>query len=367
MDNTPDSALICATDAAATAAIGARLADEQLIAIDTEFVRESTYFARLCLVQIASADFAACVDCLADVDQQSLTDLLTGNEQCWVAHSARQDLEVIWQSIGRMPARLIDTQIAASLAGYPPQIGLQSLLAETLDVNLGKQFTRLDWSRRPLPVEALHYAIDDVRHLIAMWRRLEQRLHELGRTHWLEEECATLLSVPPETDTTTIWSRLKSVQPLPAEQQRAAFALVEWRERRARAANRPRRWILADDALVRIARAMPGNVAELAAVPDLGRHLPERSGPAIIAAIAEFSEADFRERVTASAPSEPPDRQRVKALKTQLLAHAQALGVHPEVLATRRDIERIARGESPWPPGSWRTHELAELLASSSA
>ncbi len=365
MDPTPTSALICATDADAAAAIRARMADEPLIAIDTEFVRESTYFAQLCLVQIASADFAACVDCLADVDPQSLTALLTGDGQCWVAHSARQDLEVIWQSIGRMPARLIDTQIAASLAGYPPQIGLQSLLAETLNVNLDKQFTRLDWSRRPLPEDALHYAIDDVRYLIPMWQQLEQKLHELGRRHWLEEECATLLSVPPETDTTTVWSRLKGVPPLPAEQQRAAFALVEWRERRARSANRPRRWILADDALVRIARALPRSVAELAAVPDLGRHLPERSGPAIIAAISEFSDADFRERVADSAPAEPPDRQRVKALKTQLLAHAEALGVHPEVLATRRDIERIARGESPWAPDSWRARELAALLASS--
>ena len=145
----------------------AALKRTSLAAVDTEFVREKTYYPQLCLIQIATRDEVACIDCLAPLDLSPLYVELFRPDFAWVLHSARQDLEVVWQRTQRMPPRLIDTQIAAALAGNAPQIGLENLLARTLGVELGESYARTDWSRRPLPPLALAYALDDVRHLRA--------------------------------------------------------------------------------------------------------------------------------------------------------------------------------------------------------
>jgi ribonuclease D len=353
---------VIAADQASLDTVTDRLAREPLVAMDTEFVRETTYFARLCLVQVATADHAACIDCVADLNLTAFVETLTQPDCRWVVHSARQDLEVFWQTLGRLPASLTDTQIAAGLLGYPPQIGLQSLLAEVLDVNLDKHFTRMDWSRRPLPEDALLYAVDDVRYLLPLWQRLEDRLRELERLDWLAEDCAGLLATPPETDAMTVFTRMKSVQGMSTEQQCAALALVQWREDRARTANRPRRWILADDELTRIARALPDNISALRDVAELPGKLLQRSGDAILSAVASRYEDPIRARVSEIKPADAPDKERVRELKQQLRLKAEALGIHPEVLATRRDIEEIARGRCPWPRSSWRARELAQLL-----
>ena len=147
---------------AALAALVDAVASSPLVAVDTEFVREKTYYPQLCLIQIATRDYAACIDCLAPLDLSPLYAQLFQSDRTWVLHSARQDLEVIWQRAERMPPRLIDTQIAAALIGWPPQVGLEGLLARTLQVELGESYARTDWSRRPLPAEALNYAIEDV-------------------------------------------------------------------------------------------------------------------------------------------------------------------------------------------------------------
>jgi ribonuclease D len=339
------------------------LAVEPLIALDTEFVRESTYFPHLCLIQVATPSLAACVDCVLDLDPAPLTAALFRSDCSWVVHSGRQDFEVIWQAFGRLPTRLIDTQIAAALAGFTPQQGLQSLLAETLGVMLGKHFTRLDWSRRPLPADAIAYAIDDVRYLIPLWEHLAQRLAELGRLGWLEEDCAAQLTVHPETEIDAVWSRLKGTQALPAPARRAAYALVQWREATARRLNRPRRWILADALLLQLARSAPTTQDELAAVPEMPRKLVGRSGTEILAAIARRSDASLDGLANGVTDLERPDKEKVRALQARVRQHAQALGIHPEVLATRRDVVALTLGRPLEPPDGWRARELGRLLA----
>ncbi|HEX5421755.1 MAG TPA: ribonuclease D, partial [Gammaproteobacteria bacterium] len=216
----------------------------ELVAVDTEFVRESTYYPKLCLLQAATTDFAACVDCLAPIELEPLFARLAAPGCVWVLHSARQDLEVIEHYARMRPARLIDTQIASALIGRAPQIGLQELLAETLGIELGKDFTRTDWSRRPLPEGALRYALDDVAHLLPLWKRLEHKLAELGRLEWLQEDCARLLEETANGDPLVIWARLKGVQMLDADTQAAAMSLITWRESTAQRLDRPRRWIM---------------------------------------------------------------------------------------------------------------------------
>ncbi|HSG63642.1 MAG TPA: ribonuclease D, partial [Gammaproteobacteria bacterium] len=183
------------------------IAADTMLGIDTEFVRERTYYPQLCLLQIASPRSIACIDCLAPIDLPMLLDRLLREDCTWIVHSSRQDLEVIHQHAAQLPAHLIDTQVAAGIVGYPPQIGLQDLLADVLGVRLDKEYTRTDWSIRPLPAAAVAYARDDVRSLLALWEALAERLDALGRRDWVEQDCAFLLRQAPIAPPEQIWSR----------------------------------------------------------------------------------------------------------------------------------------------------------------
>ena len=348
-------------DDASLARIVAALADTSIAAVDTEFVREKTYYPQLCLIQIGTGEQVACIDCLAGLDLTPLYTRLFDPGFTWVLHSARQDLEVIFQLTGRMPPRLIDTQVAAALTGYPPQVGLEGLLKRTLEVELGESFARTDWSRRPLPEAALKYALDDVRYLLAAWTALDTELGRLGRREWLREDCERLLAEQPVADTTAVWSRLKGVHGLPFASQCAALAMVRWRETAAQRSDRPRRWLLADDALLAIAAALPRDAHALASVVD--SKFIARSASAIVAAIESRSDAELQTEVRANAMQAIPDKALVKALQERVRQHAAALGIEPEILATKRDLAGVALGTPP--PHlrtGWRAAELAAIV-----
>jgi ribonuclease D len=328
-----------------------------LIAVDTEFVRESTYYPELCLIQIASETLVACIDCLAPLDLEPLYNALLRPDCTWLVHSARQDLEVIWQRTGRLPAQLIDTQVAAALTGMPPQIGLEGLLERTVGIVLGESFARTDWSRRPLPEAAVRYALDDVRYMLAAWRHLQTRLDALGRGSWVEEDCRRLLADPPVADAVTVWTRLRTTRNATAEQQAAALALVEWRELAAQRSNRPRRWILADDLLLAIAQALPASLAELE--PVVSARFAIRFGEAVLAAVAARTDERLRAIVAAQNARALPDKQKLRELQELARRRAAELGLEPEILATRRDLAALAIGDPP-PSLSvgWRAAEL---------
>jgi ribonuclease D len=349
-------------DAAALARLVDALERTAMAAVDTEFVREKTYYPQLCLIQIATGEQVACVDCLAGLDLAPLYARLFDPSFTWVVHSSRQDLEVIFQLTGRLPPRLIDTQIAAALTGYPPQVGLEGLLKRTLGVELGESFARTDWSRRPLPEAALRYALDDVRYLLAAWERVDAELERLGRRAWLEEDCRRLLAEQPVADTTAVWTRIKGVHGLPFASQCAALALVRWREDAAKRSDRPRRWLLADDALLAIAAALPRDAAALA--PFAGSKFFARNAPALLAALESRNEAELQREVRDNAVQAVPDKTLVKSLQERVRQHAGNLGIEPELLATKRDLTAVALGDPPAHLRTgWRAQQLAPILA----
>jgi ribonuclease D len=348
---------------AALARLVAVLCETSIAAVDTEFVREKTYYPQLCLIQVAAGGQVACIDCLASVDLDPLYARLFDASFTWVLHSARQDLEVVFQRTGRMPPRLIDTQIAAAFTGYPPQVGLEGLLKRSLGVELGESFARTDWSRRPLPEPALRYALDDVRYMLPAWDKLDAELQRLGRREWLAEDCARLLAEQPVADTTSVWSRLKGVHGLSFASQCAALALVRWREVAAQASDRPRRWLLADEVLIAIAAALPSDAAALGALAP--SKFMVRSAPALLAALASRADAEVQAEVRANAAQVQPDKATVKALQERVRQRATALGIEPEILATRRDLVAVALGSPPSHLRSgWRARELATVLES---
>jgi ribonuclease D len=306
-------------------------------------MREKTYRAELCLVQLAWDAEAVCIDPLALGDLAPLVPMLTGGP-VKIMHAARQDLEVMLPAVG-LVRPVFDTQIAAALAGFPAQIGYAELARRLLGVELAKAHTRADWSRRPLGAEQQEYALDDVRHLSAMRASLLETLAARGRLAWLEEELAALdnadaLRVAPEE----AWKKVKGLPTLDADRQRLAQSIAAWRERRAMDRNRPRGWILDDVALREIVLRLPSSLDVLAGLPEMQESVVRKCGEELLALVRD-----------AAIPDPPPPLPRRERPDPALLATAKRLAdiaagvaaeleIGPEVLATRREIERLAAG-----------------------
>ncbi|MDE0001673.1 MAG: HRDC domain-containing protein [Rhodospirillaceae bacterium] len=348
-------------DAQSLADLVDAISEAPLVALDTEFVREQTYYPRLCLIQVATPDRLACVDCLAEMDLKPLFSALLAHGRTWLLHSARQDLEAMQRLMFRLPSRLIDTQIAAALLGKTPQIGLQDLVAGELNVHLDKGFTRTNWAARPLPGGALQYALDDVCHLFALWGALRKKLNDLGRLDWLEEDCRTALETPVLTPPAALWSRLRGVRALNARTRCSALALVEWRESCAQRLNRPRRWLCSDQLLVRIAKTMPSHPGDLSGIPELPKRFARRFGDEIVSAIAA-SKTEKNLRLV-DVQRAPIQESQFKRLRDGARQRARKLSVDPQVLATRQELLDLLRGK---PSGriteGWRWNQLKGLV-----
>ncbi len=342
----------------------AALADASGIALDTEFLRERTYRPQLCLLQLAHNGTALCVDPLADLPLDLLRPALARPGAQKILHAARQDLEVLWPVFGELQD-VYDTQIAAALAGLPAQVGYSELVRRLLGIDLPKGQTRTDWSRRPLTEAQVQYAIDDVLHLPALRDLLDEQLDKLGRRDWLAEELAELsradrLFVDPDK----AWERLKWAGELDPDRLRLAQALAAWRERRAIDRDRPRSWILDDSGLRGIVLRVPRTAAELATVPDLTPGFVERSAEAVLGVVEE---ARMPHSLPPPSQRPRPDAElqaRVKRLGAIVQDQARALALAPELLATRRDLEGIARGKPVVETLSgWRATVLADALS----
>jgi len=350
------------SDSARLEQFAARLADAPAIALDTEFLRERTYRPQLCLLQLAGNDMACCVDPLAGFTLDALKPLLAGGTTK-ILHAARQDLEVLWPVFGGVQA-IYDTQIAAALTGMPSQIGYSELVRRLLGITLSKAETRTDWSRRPLSAAQVQYAIDDVVHLPALRDALDAQLAHLGRQAWLTEELQDLadparLFVDPEKAV----ERLRWSAELDPDRERLAQKLAAWRERRAIDRDRPRSWILDDTALRSIVLKAPRDAADLAALPDLTPGFLERSGEAVLQVIESAMLPATLPPPAQRPRPDPALMARVKRLSAAVQAQAQQLSIAAEILATRRDLEHIARGA---PVGEvlhgWRASLLGEAL-----
>jgi ribonuclease D len=342
------------------------LAGAAELALDTEFMRERTYYPKLCLVQVATADAIACIDTLAIDDLARLSALLANDASLKVAHAARQDVETLLTRDVEPPAPLFDTQIAAALLGTQPQIGYGDLVHRTLGAKLGKAHARTDWSMRPLSREQLEYAADDVRHLLPLRAALTSELKSRQRLHWFEAEMlrahATFTArLSPED----AWQRLKGLDSLDPRRRAAAMALARWREARAMQRDRPRGWILSDEALYEIVRALPDNIAQLQRLRSLPAGLVVNSGSDLLAAVASGAHLVAGELPRRAARPDPVMQARLKVLGAAVKRIAEQLQVMPEVLATRRDLQQLVNGDQDVPPlQGWRREVVGEALLS---
>jgi ribonuclease D len=350
-----------------------QLSGSDFLALDTEFMRESTYFPRLCLMQAATERCCVLIDPLAIEDLQPLWSFLLDRSRLKVLHAARQDLETLSLSIARslpdaepaVPGPLFDTQIAAGLLGHAGQIGYGNLVEARLQHVLAKGHARTDWARRPLSAEQLSYAADDVRYLVPLYRDLYQALDAAGRMAWAQEENLALEN--PQlyrTEPADAWRRLKGLERLQPAQRATAKLLAAWRESRAMKSDKPRGWIITDEALREIAERRPQTLGELDNIRSLAEGTVKRQGEELLRLVEEGQAAAASE-AESSVPQRPDPR--AVALVTRLMnvvrSEAERLRIAPELLVTRREIEQLAfSGHSDHLRAGWRRDVIGERL-----
>ena len=228
-----------------------RINDETLLAIDTEFRRIDSYYPELCLIQIASKGRLECFDVLSIDSLEPLFKKLYDNKTKWIVHSARQDIEALYVLSSRIPSSIFDTQIAASFLNYPLQISYQSLTESIQNVLLEKKFTRFDWKKRPLPSDVLQYALDDVKYLIPIYKKLSSELIKFKKLEWAEEEFKLLLKKETYSpNLKQIIKKTKGISKISSKHFDMAIKLIFWRESIAQKKNKPRKWIMSDEKLI---------------------------------------------------------------------------------------------------------------------
>jgi ribonuclease D len=332
------------------AALVTRMKGHDFVAVDTEFMRENTYWPDLCLLQIASPDEAAAIDPKADgLDMEPLLDLMVNNDEVLkVFHAGGQDLEIIHNLTGDVPNPLFDTQIAAMALGYGEQIGYSNLVESVLGHNLDKGARFTDWSRRPLDKRQIDYAIADVTHLATIFPKLVNKLVKTGRGAWLDEEMDRLadpssFAFAPED----AWKRLKLPSRNPAVLGRLK-ALAGWRETEARSKNQPRGRIVKDDTLNELASHPPKTQDDLGKVRGLSSGWRNNDiGARLMTALAKAEPLDPDE-LPAREPRRPgltKDAALVSdLLKLLLKIRAKEAGVAAKLIARSDELESLAAG-----------------------
>ena len=321
-----------------------KLGEQDFVALDTEFVRERTYYPKLCLIQLANDEVTACVDPLAIQDLSPLLEVFENPRTTKVLHAARQDLEVIFQALSIVPTPIFDTQMASGLLGHDVQIGYAALVESILDVGLSKAHTRTDWSQRPLEAEQLRYAADDVRYLVPLYNAMHDTLQQRGRLAWLQHDVEALIDPKLyDTDPEHAWTRIKGARKLDSRQLEALKGACAWREKRAIRKDKPRQWIIKNAVLLEFARTLPQTEAALAALPGMPSFVIRHCGEELLeistrAMGLEASPAEQSQRLSGE------EKERLAAMTAILEQRSSEQQIHPSLLATRRDLEALLRG-----------------------
>ena len=332
---------------------------ESWVALDTEFLREKTYYPKFCLLQIATPEWVACVDPIALPNLEILFDVLYDPAIVKVFHSCRQDLEIFFQSTGKLPSPIFDTQIAAPLLGFQDNPGYAMLVSSLLSINLNKAHTRADWSKRPLTEAELEYAADDVIYLCQIYQIMVKKLTDLGRINWLKHDFAELTN--PElykVDPDKAWFRIKGKNKLTGKQLSIIQTLAQWREKTAQAEDRPKSWLLRDELLFDLAKLQPESVQELANVRGINERSVNRYGRELcqlITAAKNRPPLPLNEK-DRSAKKTQQEEAILDILTALVRIRAEENALNPSILATRKDLEELLfslSDESPLLHG-WR-------------
>ncbi|MGA2951796.1 MAG: ribonuclease D [Caulobacteraceae bacterium] len=323
-----------------------RLRGRPFVAVDTEFMRETTYWPKLCLVQAAAGDAAAVIDPLApDLDLGPFLAVMTDTSIEKVFHAARQDVEIL-NNLGAMPRPLFDTQVAAMAAGFPEQVAYDGLVRQMLSIEIDKSSRFTDWARRPLSDAQLTYALGDVTHLAELYPMLRAKLEASGRLAWVREEMQALIDPALyDTEPENAWKRLKPRRH-GAKYLAVLKAVAAWRERTAQTRDQPRGRILKEDAIDELATQTPTDAEALGRLRSLAKGFAgSKFGVEVLEAVREGLAAAEHHPVEPRKPPKPPSAPTgavVELLKVLLKARSEDANVASKLIATVSDLEKIA-------------------------
>ncbi|NMM44123.1 ribonuclease D [Rhodospirillaceae bacterium KN72] len=344
------------------------IADAPWVTVDTEFMRDKTYWPKLCLLQIAAPgdDTERAIDPLAEgIDLAPVFEIMRNPKQIKIFHAARQDLEIFYNLMGEVPAPIFDSQVAAMVCGFGDQVGYEALVKKICRAELDKSSRFTDWAHRPLTDRQITYALSDVTHLRDIYLFLSQRLAETDRSHWLEEEMSILSSADTyRNEPEDAWRRVKVRGGKPRFLQ-VVREVAAWREREAQARDIPRNRIIKDDSLLDIAGSAPKSLEDLARIRGLGRGFAEgKLGQGVLDAV---------ERAMAVPKDDLPHPPKQEALppglgpmtdllKVLLKRNSESAGVASRLIANADDLERIAADDSAAVPAlsGWRRELFGE-------
>ena len=344
------------------------LAADSFITVDTEFMRESTYWPDLCLIQLAGSSLTGLIDPKAPgLDLAPFFTLMNNERVLKVFHAARQDIEIMVHRSGIVPHPVFDTQIAAMVCGFGDQVGYEAIVRRLAKAQIDKSSRFTDWSRRPLTDKQLAYALSDVTHLRVVYEKLKAELDKTGREHWLAEEMEILTSASTyRTEPEDAWKRIK-VRLKSKKQLAVLVAVAAWREREAQDRNVPRSRIIKDDAVGEIAIQVPQNREALSQLRALPKGFANsRTGDAILAAIKQGLEADpARLPVIDWGRDETSDQAQAASeiLKLALKVVCEAEGLAPKLVASSADIEAVAEDDNADVPlmHGWRREVFGNM------
>ena len=312
------------------------------VGIDTEFVRESTYYPKLGLIQLFDGQDCVLVDPLSITNKSYFRQFAAAVNSQFIIHSGRQDLAILYDNFG-VALRPFDTQIAAALCGHSQQISYAGLVRALLDIEINKEHSRTNWLRRPLSQAQLDYAANDVRHLLDLRSILKDQLSHLDRLAWAQEEMEQAAVIASHDQSLhDIWCKLKSLPKLDAVQQQLSYKLVDWRESKAMDANKPRQWILADAQIIAICTHPPSSEAQLRHQLTDCRHLGKKD----VAALMQLILSNGEERNSLPLSNDfrrPTEEERAKTKQLAAITHSisKELGLEPSVLLSKGKIKKL--------------------------
>lgn len=322
----------------------ATLRGAEWLAVDTEFLRERTYYPKFCLLQVASGSHVACIDPLALDTLEPLAEILFDPSLTKVLHSGRQDLEIFYRLWNKLPAPIFDTQIAAPLVGLAEQISYAGLVSELLGITLGKGHTRTDWSSRPLSDEQLRYAAEDVIYLGASYQALRGRLEAFGRLGWLDDDFSALLNpslyeIPPHQ----AWQRIGGAHQLRGRPLAVLQMLAMWREETAREQDIPRNWVVRDEVMLDLARLTPKSLEDLRRIRGMEERTIRRYGNHLCCLIREAQDRlpQMPEIKTRALRRTSEEEALLDLLNAVVRLRASQHSLNPSVLAGRKDLEQL--------------------------
>ncbi|WP_395174823.1 ribonuclease D [Roseibium alexandrii] len=327
-----------------------RLATNDYVTVDTEFLRETTFWPKLCVIQMAGTDMAFIVDALAEgLDLEPFFDLMRDDSVTKVFHAARQDIEIIYHLGGLIPAPLFDTQVAAMVCGFGDSISYDQLVYKVTGARIDKSSRFTDWARRPLTAKQLDYALADVTHLRNAFQFLKANLAEQNRTHWVQDEMTVLTSIATyRTDPDQAWKRLKLRVRKPVELA-VMMEIAAWRETEAQNRDVPRSRVIKDDAIYELAAQQPVTTEALGRLRTIPRGFERsRNADEILKAVRRALEIPKSELPKLPKGRQAPDGSAaaVDLLKVLLKLVSEAHGVAAKVIATVDDLEKIAADDN---------------------